>query len=281
MISATEIQRLSASLGVSPDVVDHDYALGCFLSYLATMDDVSKSWVFKGGTSLAKCYFRLYRFSEDLDFTLKAPIISDALRAVLDQAKRTTQSEIGIRMDLRETAVEPLLDDYGRESFEAKVYHAGVWRTTGSPRAIRVHVNSDELLAFPVQSKTIQHSYSDASQLPKVDINVYSLEEILVEKLRALSGQRRYAIARDLFDNRYLSLAGLDLKRAIAPFREKCRSKGLKPTIADLKRFISQREEYEINWTKNLEYLIPHEIQCSFDEAWDISLRLLEQALKQ
>ena len=29
------------------------------------------SWVFKGGTCLKKCYFETYRFSEDLDFTLR------------------------------------------------------------------------------------------------------------------------------------------------------------------------------------------------------------------
>ena len=31
---------------------------------------LSKSWVFKGGTCLKKCYIETYRFSEDLDFTV-------------------------------------------------------------------------------------------------------------------------------------------------------------------------------------------------------------------
>ena len=35
MIAPSEIQRTSAALGVSQDVVEHDYALGCFLHFLS------------------------------------------------------------------------------------------------------------------------------------------------------------------------------------------------------------------------------------------------------
>jgi len=34
-------------------------------------EELAESWVFKGGTCLKKCYFETYRFSEDLDFTLR------------------------------------------------------------------------------------------------------------------------------------------------------------------------------------------------------------------
>ena len=74
MIAPAEIQRASAALGVSPDVVEHDYALGCFLHFLAELAEIKRSWVFKGGTCLAKCHFSHYRFSEDLDFSLLHPL---------------------------------------------------------------------------------------------------------------------------------------------------------------------------------------------------------------
>jgi predicted nucleotidyltransferase component of viral defense system len=70
MINQAEIRRIAGSLGVDPRVIDHDYALGCFLHFLAMSDEVRRWWVFKGGTSLAKCHFAEYRFSEDLDFTV-------------------------------------------------------------------------------------------------------------------------------------------------------------------------------------------------------------------
>jgi hypothetical protein len=40
MISQAEIQRSSASLGVSPDVIEHDYAIGSFLHFLAAVENV-------------------------------------------------------------------------------------------------------------------------------------------------------------------------------------------------------------------------------------------------
>lgn len=69
MISQAEIRRIAGALGVDPQIIDHDYVLGCFLHYLSLEEQVKKYWIFKGGTSLAKCYFSEYRFSEDLDFT--------------------------------------------------------------------------------------------------------------------------------------------------------------------------------------------------------------------
>jgi len=34
-------------------------------------EELAESWIFKGGTCLKKCFFETYRFSEDLDFTLR------------------------------------------------------------------------------------------------------------------------------------------------------------------------------------------------------------------
>jgi predicted nucleotidyltransferase component of viral defense system len=34
-------------------------------------DELADGWIFKGGTCLKKCFFETYRFSEDLDFTLR------------------------------------------------------------------------------------------------------------------------------------------------------------------------------------------------------------------
>lgn len=280
MIVPAEIQRTSAALGVSPDVVEHDYALGCFLHFLGEAEDIKRSWVFKGGTCLAKCHFSHYRFSEDLDFTLLESILPKDLGILLDRVKATTQAESGIRMDVRGTTVEVIEDDYGRESFEAKVYYEGIWRSRGSPRAIRVHVNRDETLLFPVQMHGIHHSYSDAGELPKATIQTYALEEVVSEKLRSLSGQRKYAVARDLFDLRHLSGENVRIGQALGAFRKKCIAKGLHPTSADLKRLLSEREEYQANWKNNLEYLVPAMLKCSFDEAWNKSYVLLEQALK-
>ena len=279
MIAPSEIQRTSAALGVSQDVVEHDYALGCFLHFLSGVLEVQRSWIFKGGTCLAKCHFTHYRFSEDLDFTLTESIQPDALGKLLDQAKTATQAETGIKMDIRSTAVEVIEDDYSKESFEAKVYYEGVWRPRGAARSIRIHANRDETLLFPSVTLGVHHAYSDEPQLPVVSIHAYALEEIVSEKLRALSGQRKYAIARDLYDLWSLNKTRVDMNRALEAYREKCKVKGIIPTSKNLERLSGSRDEYESNWKYNLEYLVPADLKCSFSDAWNLSLELLTKAL--
>lgn len=106
VIAQAEIQRTSAALGVSPDVVEHDYVLGCYLHFLGQFPEVCNAWVFKGGTSLAKCHFAHYRFSEDLDFTLTEHLENGTLENVLHRTNVMTQFEVGIRLDIRPIIVD-------------------------------------------------------------------------------------------------------------------------------------------------------------------------------
>jgi predicted nucleotidyltransferase component of viral defense system len=280
LINQAEIRRIAGSLGVDPQVIDHDYVLGCFLHYLSLEKQVKKSWIFKGGTSLAKCYFSEYRFSEDLDFTALNVLTVDSLLKTTNSAKKMMQDSIGIRTDGQETKVEVIQDDYGKESYEAKIYYEGPWIYGGSNRSLQVHVNRDELLLFPAQMKSITHKYSDVAGLPPSALQVYSLEEILVEKLRALSGQRRFAIARDLYDIQFLSKTAVSIENVLKGFPRKCEIKGIKVHDIDIERIKNRKPEYETNWKNNLEYLIPEVLKVSFEEAWDISVCLLQKAIK-
>jgi predicted nucleotidyltransferase component of viral defense system len=40
-------------------------------------EELAESWIFKGGTYLKKCFFETYRFSQDLDFTLRNEVHLD------------------------------------------------------------------------------------------------------------------------------------------------------------------------------------------------------------
>lgn len=278
MISQAEIRRIAGSLGVDPQVIDHDYVLGCFLHYLSLEDEVQKSWVFKGGTSLAKCHFPEYRFSEDLDFTVLSSFTADTLMNIVNSAKLTMQDSIGIKTDSQDAKVDIIEDDYGQESFEAKIYYSGPWVYGGSSRSLQVHVNRDEKILFHTPKKSINHKYSDTADLPRVDIQTYSLEEILVEKLRAISGQRRFAIARDLYDIQFLSKTTVEIDKVLKGFPEKCKVKGINIHEINLEYFKQRQPDYEANWKNNLEYLIPENIKVSFKDAWNTSVLLLELA---
>lgn len=71
MITQKEIIEASQQYDVPKSTVDKDWVLGHLLNALFSFDDIRHQFVFKGGTCLRKVYFNDYRFSEDLDFTLR------------------------------------------------------------------------------------------------------------------------------------------------------------------------------------------------------------------
>lgn len=70
MIQKNEIMQHANKLNLNPNTIEKDYALNWLLAGIGSNPQLKISWVFKGGTCLKKCYFKNYRFSEDLDFTM-------------------------------------------------------------------------------------------------------------------------------------------------------------------------------------------------------------------
>ena len=161
------------------------------------------------------------------------------------------------------------------------MYYRGPLEFRGSPPAVRIHLNRDETIVFPVNMLPINHSYSDQNDLPHARLNVYSLEEILVEKLRAFSSQRKFAIARDIYDIYHLVQRQTDVVKSINALGEKCAVKNIDIKKIDLNDIMRRKEEYKLNWENNLLYLVPQNLKISFDEAWNLSTGLLKQALQK
>ena len=63
------VLRTSEYLGVKAEIVEKDYFVTLFLKRIAA---VIPDIVFKGGTSLSKCYHIIKRFSEDIDLNLQS-----------------------------------------------------------------------------------------------------------------------------------------------------------------------------------------------------------------
>jgi predicted nucleotidyltransferase component of viral defense system len=70
VISQRELAGLRAEWALDQGVIEKDYMLGWLLAGIANHRALNRTWVFKGGTCLRKCYYETYRFSEDLDFTV-------------------------------------------------------------------------------------------------------------------------------------------------------------------------------------------------------------------
>src|SRR3990172_1982677 len=100
MITALDIRERAGEWGLSPDVVEKDYVLGWLLAAIGADPVLGRTFVFKGGTCLKKCYFETYRFSEDLDFTLVegAPSDPDSLIAAFTRVAERLHSVAGLEL---------------------------------------------------------------------------------------------------------------------------------------------------------------------------------------
>lgn len=102
MISRAELQRLANREKVALGTLEKDYVLTEVLKALSQVPEIRELFVFKGGTALRKVYFSQWRYSEDLDFTVKHDMTKEELQERLEkwyrQAEHTSQIQLAIRM---------------------------------------------------------------------------------------------------------------------------------------------------------------------------------------
>lgn len=280
MIREAEVRRLAGNWRMDPMLVDLDYVLGCFLSSLYRQE-WAQALLFKGGTCLRKCYYPGYRFSEDLDFTATRRLRARDLEEQLTEVVRRAEEARQIDFSARPPRVEIIDDEYGKETYQIRIYYRGPLRRTGDPRAIRVDVTLDEKVVFQPSWRAIIHPYSDADVLSDVRVPCYDLLEVLAEKVRALAGQRQYAIARDLYDvAQLLNRATVDLDLLEKVLLTKMAAKDLPPFL-DLARLEPRREDFRADWHRNLVYLLPPDATMEFDPVWTEVLEFLEEIAKR
>ncbi|MBE0448871.1 MAG: nucleotidyl transferase AbiEii/AbiGii toxin family protein [Actinobacteria bacterium] len=279
MIPEVETKRLGTIFGVDPTVVDQDYALGWMLAGLFSNEKIAKEWIFKGGTSLKKCWFPDYRFSVDLDFTVVGHLETDSVKSFLKESFELTANVSGINWHAEAPVFEMVSDEYGHESVQVRIYHRSSIRYRGSAQSIQIDLSRDEFLAFPPVKRTMYHPYSDTGSLPLVSIPCYTLEEVLAEKLRAVGGQRRYALARDVYDIHQLSESGVDIKKTILVLDKKFEAKGLELHSGIVDDFVKRKADYELDWDHHVRPLEAGE-SAIFEDAFQKVADLLERVLE-
>ena len=276
MIGEAELRRQAAASGVELAIADLDYALGCFLASLYRHQRAG-ALRFKGGTCLRKCYHPDYRFSVDLDFTLVEELDRRGLQRLLEQVVSAATDEWGMDFGTNPLKVETVDDDYGRESYSARLYYRGPLRMRGDPRAIRIDVTTAEALAFAASVRPIIHPYSDQGLLAEVRVPCYDPLEMAAEKVRALSGQRKYAISRDVYDlDQLMRRHSLDMGELASALPAKFRAKGLDAGEVGPEKLDTREEEFRQDWNRNVVYLIAHAADIDFNEAWRNSMSLLQ-----
>jgi predicted nucleotidyltransferase component of viral defense system len=262
MIRRPEIGKLAFRYQVPERTIQKDYIITRVLRELApAMATVGLR--FKGGTCLKKCFFAEYRFSEDLDFTLEQPAISDQAYAELDSvAGRLTADGLTLALG------DPIVRATGR------TYHAAVTGPLGSGDKLKIDITSPELLVFDAVDKPLLDEYSDA-QAP-VRVRCYALEEIFLEKLVCLLDPKRIQ-PRDLYDLVSLSNDGVvDVEAACWQFGEKARFKRLDPS--GLREALDRKSaRLKRAWETQLSEQLPPESLPGYEDSERRVLRLLKQ----
>jgi predicted nucleotidyltransferase component of viral defense system len=250
MIAAAELRRLAGAWNADVTVVERDYVLSWLLVGLYQRPLLAERLVFKGGTALRKCYFPGYRFSADLDFTLRISLSPEQLRSEIETACRTITEKVGLQLEPAD--LRTLRDVPGEEAHQGRIAYTGLLgRLGGQQPRVRLDLTIYETLVLPPEQRPVHHPYSDADRL-NLAVPVYTLDEMLAEKLRAML---RRARARDLYDvwqlfTRYAD--SLDLERARQVLTEKARYKGL--AFSGVADFLTpeNRETWARSWEASL-----------------------------
>ncbi len=136
MIDKREILEAASSFSL-PNVVEKDYVLGWILDGIYAHEELAESWVFKGGTCLKKCYFETYRFSEELDFTLRnEEQLEEEFRwTVFEEVVDWVADQSGLNIPADQLEFDIYNNSRGRPNCQGKIAYRGpVSPTSGSCR---------------------------------------------------------------------------------------------------------------------------------------------------
>ena len=167
-----EIQTIAKELRMEEVVIDKDWILGHFLNAMYSFPDISENFVFKGGTCLKKNYFKDYRFSEDLDFTLlnKAFVIDELFfKKVIELAEQNSGAKFYLKN------IKPQVHKDLPQGYEVTILFWGAFHKPNQAvlpvnrwqTKIKLDISFSETVLLKPEKKQIFHSYSDSEIINK------------------------------------------------------------------------------------------------------------------
>ena len=201
-------------------VLERDYCLAWFLVGLSR-SSLRDIFAFKGGTALKRCYMGDYRFSDDLDFTLVRTTSFEKILAELEMISAEVHKASGI-------VIRYSREDRKSHQNSYTFYLAYEGPLPGmTAKEVKVDITNKEQIVLPLQEKPVLKGYEEYEDLPDdATILVYSLEEILTEKVVALADRARNE-PRDLYDVWYLTeMKNMDLSTLIPEITAKLEFRG-------------------------------------------------------
>ena len=258
MIRKKEILDRTEITNLSPHIIEKDYALGWLLAGIFSHKEIGSQWIFKGGTCLKKCYFETYRFSEDLDFTLKKESLLDRqfLKNVFAEISEWIYQKTGLEFpnDLQDFDIYE--SPQGRLNCQGKLSYQGPVspRSGGLPR-IKLDFTADEKVILSPVQKQVSHPYSDRPE-EGIKTMAYVYEETFAEKIRALFER---ANPRDLYDviNLYRNVkASPNVSNLKEALKQKCEFKGIPaPKLDDI---LKHESKLKGAWHEMIAHQLPY-----------------------
>lgn len=251
-----EFRKKAEEKGVPKATIFKDWLLSYILKGIMITPDFP-GLIFKGGTCLRKCYFEGYRFSEDLDFTLREEnkqISNENIQKIVENTQRLLKEP-----PLHFKLLTPIHSEDQLVGYDVDLRYWGSLNKppTNEPNSwndkIELQLRFHEKVVFNTEAKSLLHDYTDHENLAPTHVNSYSIEEILAEKLRSLLQRPKHVAPRDCYDIWYLTLnANPDWKKIIEGFNQKIEFKRIK--FNGPEEFITQKDENMINrlWYQSL-----------------------------
>lgn len=252
---------------LAANVIEKDYVLGWVLAGISNHPELGKSWVFKGGTCLKKCYFETYRFSEDLDFTVinsahqDESFLVNAFKEIADWVYEAT----GIQISKDTIRFEVYINPRGKISVQGRISYRGPLQPGGALPRIKLDLTDDEVLVLNPVSREVHHPYSDKPE-NGIQIQSYCFEELFAEKIRALAERLR---PRDLYDVIHLhrhDSTNHGRNIILSTLEKKCSFKGIAVPTMDILNSKPERAELETEWENMLGHQVP--VLPPFQQFW-------------
>ena len=191
-------QTAEANPPYSEDIIEKDYYVFLILKKIS---ELCPNAVFKGGTSLSKCYKVINRFSEDIDITFTVPI---------EKSKRSKRIKHGVvekisefynfrilNFDSREAQGDcdvprfdfetPAISDYSESKMDPKVtLEISYLSPCPSPDILEVDCFILKFIRENLSDKVNIWDEYDIEHLEKFSMNVQPMENTFIDKVYAL-----------------------------------------------------------------------------------------------
>ena len=246
MITKQELQRVAKQKGIADlAFMEKDYAITWALKAIYSNPILEKALVFKGGTCISKIYAENYRLSADLDFSIHKGIKLNAQEFEQELAKAFEQakSEGGPELKLKDRHSNP-----GYITFQ--IQYTAILEQSAR---LKLDISLNEKVICAANSLALKEkTYSDINEFK---IHCYALQEIAVEKMRALfqRGKSRdyYDLWRLMTEPNLKKQVMLDVSDLRPFLEEKCLTNGV-PYEPELMFDDKQLQDAKDHWKDSL-----------------------------